>query len=105
MRTPPLAVSLSLSALVLGVAACTTTPPADTGGPLPPMEASCNADAARAAIGRLATPDVVERARIDAGARVARVLHPGQVVTMEYMEGRLNVDVNEREAIVGLRCG
>ena len=103
MRMPPLAASLALSALA--VAACTTTPPADTGGPMPPMQASCNADASRAAIGRLATPDVVEQARIDAGAREARVLHPGQVVTMEYKEGRLNVDVNEREAIVGLRCG
>jgi len=48
---------------------------------------------------------VVEQARIDAGAREARVLHPGQVVTMEYKEGRLNVDVNDREAVVGLRCG
>jgi hypothetical protein len=94
---------LLTAAASCSLAACATTPPPD-GGPYPPQR-MCNAEAARAAIGREATPDVVERARIDAGADIARVLRPGQVVTMEYREGRLNIDVNERNAIIGLRCG
>ena len=96
--------ALSLS-LTLALAACATPPPVHDGGPLPPEQAGCNPEAAGGAIGHEATAAVVEQARIDAGARVARVLHPGQAVTMEYMEGRLNIDVNARNAIVGLRCG
>ena len=65
----------------------------------------CNAQAASWAIGRAPTQDVVDRATRDSGAKVSRVLRPGQVVTMEYLADRLNIDVNEREAITGLRCG
>lgn len=72
---------------------------------MPPMEDRCNAELAKSAIGKSATPQVVEQARIDARANVARVLKPGQMVTMEYLAGRLNVDVNDRNAITGLRCG
>jgi hypothetical protein len=103
-RIPPMPRTLLLiAAATCALAGCATAAPPD-GGPYPPKR-MCNAEAARAAIGREATPDVVERARIDAGADMARVLRPGQVVTMEYREGRLNIDVNERNAIIGLRCG
>jgi len=75
------------------------------GGEMPPMEDRCNAELAKSHIGKAATAQVVEQARIDARADVARVLKPGQMVTMEFLAGRLNVDVNERNAIIGLRCG
>jgi len=92
------------TALVLLLSACVTTAP-PMGGPMPPMEDRCNAELAKAAIGKQAAAQVVEQARIDARAEIARVLRPGEVVTMEFRAGRLNVDVNERNAIVGLRCG
>lgn len=91
--------------LTLSLSACMTTTAPPMGGPMPPMEDRCNAELAKSAIGKAATPQVVEQARIDARADVARVLKPGQMVTMEYLAGRLNVDVNERNAITGLRCG
>ncbi len=91
-------------ALSLLLSACMTTAP-PMGGPMPPIEDRCNAELANAAIGKAATAQVVEQARIDARADIARVLRPGQVVTMEFRAGRLNVDVNERNAIIGLRCG
>lgn len=90
--------------LALSLSACAATAPS-TGGPMPPDRMSCNAEAAKSAIGKEATPQVVEQARIDAGAQIARVLRPGQVVTMEYHDSRLNIDVNDRNAIIGLRCG
>lgn len=66
----------------------------------------CDAEAARpAALGQPATPEVVEQARRDAGASLVRVLRPGQVVTMEFVAGRLDIDVDEGNTIVGLRCG
>lgn len=98
----------TLSAFViassLAMSACASTTPA-TGGDNPPVADSCNADAARSALGKTATPEVVEQARKDAGAQVARVLKPGQMVTMEYMEGRLNIDVDANNVIKNVRCG
>jgi hypothetical protein len=66
---------------------------------------ACNADAARSAIGKTATADVVEQARIAAGAEVARTLKPGQMVTMEFRAGRLNIDVDADNRITNVRCG
>jgi hypothetical protein len=103
------------AALVSMLAACAT--PAQTATPSPPPEeprpdpmpvppqAACDANAARGAIGQVATPDVVEKARLAAGAQMARTLKPGQVVTMEYHSSRLNVDVNEGNVVTGVRCG
>ena len=65
----------------------------------------CNAEAARGVIGREATADVVEEARLAAGADVVRTLTPGQMVTMEYHSSRLTLDVDDRNVIVGARCG
>jgi len=99
----PLAIALTLS-----LSACVAAPPpmaVDPTPPMPPMQDRCNAELAKSAIGKAATAQVVEQARIDARADIARVLRPGQVVTMEFREGRLNVDVNERNAVTGLRCG
>lgn len=100
MRTALFAAALS------GVVACTTQPAPPMSDPTPPQSVSCNADAAKAnAMGQVATAQVVEQARIDAGARMARVLKPGQMVTMEYAEGRLNIDVDAKHVIINLRCG
>lgn len=104
MRLALLAPSLVLSATVL--VACTTTAAPPMSDPTPPAAMSCNADAAKpGAMGKVATADVVERARVDAGARTVRVLKPGQMVTMEYAEGRLNIDVDVRNVVTNLRCG
>lgn len=94
-----LAASLSVS-----VAACAPMPPR-TGGPLPPMAMTCAAEPAAWAIGKDATADVVERIRVDTRSRIARVLRPGQMVTMEFSAERVNVRVNERNAIIGVTCG
>lgn len=88
--------------LLLSMGACATILPEE-----PPMPvAQCNAEGAKpGAMGKVASADVVERARKDAGARMARVLKPGQMVTMEYAEGRLNIDVDARNVVINLRCG
>jgi hypothetical protein len=90
--------------VLLGASACapmaTQAPP-----PMPMPVQQCNAEGARWAVGRAATADVVERIRVDTGSQVARVLHPGEVVTMEYRGDRVNLKVNERDAIVGITCG
>lgn len=93
--------------LALSLAAC-ATPPAEDPAPTAPGEPiadSCKAEAAQSTVGKPATTDVVEQARKAAGADVARTLKPGQMVTMEYRAGRLNIDVDEKNVIVAVRCG
>ena len=97
-----------VSLLTLSLSACATpaTPPVTrTGGPLPPQRDPCTAQDADRYVGQVASADVVEQARQAAQAEVARVLHPGDVITMEYRTGRLNLEVDERNVIVRLRCG
>lgn len=73
--------------------------------PTPPVALECHTERAQGAVGRTATPAVVEQARRDAGAESARVLKPDQMVTMEYREGRLNIYVDARNVITRVACG
>ena len=103
MRPTLSLVTLALATILMTACTATSPPMSD---PNPPNPSGCDADAARpAAIGKVATADVVDRARRDAGAQMARVLKPGQMVTMEYREGRLNIDVDDANVIINLRCG
>ena len=94
-----------VAVFALSLCACASAPPADTGGPNPPMAMQCDASGASWAIGQSPSAEVVERIRVHTHSRSARVLRPGQVVTMEFSAERVNVKVNEREAIVGVTCG
>ncbi|RNF83650.1 hypothetical protein EER27_09700 [Lysobacter psychrotolerans] len=99
--------SLPISLVLVALAGCASNgaPPASPDAP-PVAGVSCNADAARAgALGKVASADVVQRAGDAAGARNVRVLKPGQMVTMEYLEGRLNIDVDDNNVVTNLRCG
>ncbi len=80
-------------------------PNAKTGGTLPPLRDPCTADAAKGLVGREATAEVVEQARLAAHADTARVLKPDTIVTMEYRSSRLNIDVDDDNIIVDVRCG
>ena len=72
------------------------------GGQLP---AQCVAGAGAWAIGRAPTDQVVEQVRMDTLSNSVRVIRPGQAVTMDYRGDRVNIKVNERNAIVGVACG
>lgn len=116
---PRSAASLLLVVLSVSLAACAPTPtgaPDDAVAETPPAaaepapeapgaEESCNADPVQSLVGQQADDSLVEQARTDAGAEIARVLKPGQMVTMEYRADRLNIDVDEAGTITALRCG
>lgn len=89
-------------AALLGLAACASPmpPPPD----LPPS-GQCVAAAGAWAIGRAPDAGVVEQVRIDTRSSAVRVVRPGDVVTMDYRVDRVNIKVNERNAIVGVSCG
>lgn len=116
---------------LLAMAACSPQPPGPDGTPpqareaagpagdaVPPATAPadgqpaagadldpCDPAAVQSLIGEQANDEVVEQARIDAGAQIVRTLRPDQVVTMEYRAGRLNIDVDDAGTITGFRCG
>lgn len=90
--------SFLLLPALLSLAAC-ATPAA------PPMAGQCNADAASGYVGKTADATTVEAARKAAGAERARALKPGQMVTMEYLEGRLNVYLDANNKIERIGCG
>ncbi|WP_296613208.1 I78 family peptidase inhibitor [Sphingomonas sp.] len=86
--------------LMFAVAACAPVAPlpgAPTG--------ECSAKGLDNMIGRIATPSLIDRAKRRSGASVARVLRPGQIVTMEYLNGRLNVNVDGKNRVKTLTCG
>lgn len=90
------------------LSACVTAPMPRAGMPAepPPREGgTCNAESARYAIGKAASEDVVDKARVDSGSSLVRVIAPGMAVTMDFRADRLNLDVNNRNAIIAVRCG
>ena len=87
--------------------ACTTPVPNPAAGSAPaaPPAGVCNAQGAQFAVGKTAAASVVEEARQRSGAYMARVLRPGQMVTMEFNAQRLNLDVNASGVVTRVRCG
>ena len=85
---------------MFAVAACAPV------APLPGVPTGeCSAKGLDNMVGRLATPSLVNSAKRRAGASVVRVLKPGQIVTMEYLNGRLNVNVDEKNRVKSFTCG
>jgi len=66
---------------------------------------TCDATALQSQIGQKATPTVMEDLRTRSGSSTARMLRPGQVVTMEYNATRLNLIVDDKDVMTAIRCG
>ena len=93
---------LLISLLTLNLlAAC-----AQTAGSGPQMsEPRCRAAGAQAELGKTIDPAVTEAARAAAGALRARVIKPGDAVTMDADPQRLNIEIDDAGKIRRLRCG
>lgn len=80
------------------LAACATTAP-------PPTSAlRCDADPAKSYIGQPASQDLGARMLAASGASVIRWVGYGQVVTMEYREGRLTVGLDAQNRVSSVAC-
>ncbi|CAM3582973.1 I78 family peptidase inhibitor [Paracidovorax anthurii] len=106
--------ALGFTAIALLASGCSTAnmPWGSSAPPVPavsstgaPVGGTCNAQPAQALIGQNSTAKVVEDARVRAGAHMARVVRPGQLVTQEYDAQRLNLDIDPTGRITGARCG
>jgi hypothetical protein len=58
-----------------------------------------------APVRKAADAATIEAARKAAGAERVRTLKPGQMVTMEYLEGRLNLYLDANGTIQRIGCG
>lgn len=94
-------VLMPMIVLLLSMGACATIPPE---GPSMPV-AQCNAEGTGWTLGREPGNDVVERARIESGSATVRVIRAGEMVTTDFRGDRLNLTVNARNAIDGVKCG
>ncbi|QVW25299.1 hypothetical protein KJF94_06900 [Pseudomonas hormoni] len=65
----------------------------------------CEAKAAEFTIGKKASPELLEQARLRAGAQNARILKPNDMVTLEYRSDRLNLNTDTNLVITRINCG
>jgi hypothetical protein len=99
-RISPSLIAGLLAGSLLGACAdlpVDTTPPEDA-------HVVCKADTLGWTIGKEADDALVRRAQLEATAKVVRVLKPGQMVTMEYSDQRLNLQVDDRNRVTSYSC-
>ncbi len=101
-------INAALAAAALTAAAlagCAQEPPQVP--PAPPVIASgqCDESAAQFAVGKPANGPLAEEARGRSSAQRVRMVHPGQMVTMEFDVTRLTLDVDAAGKVVRARCG
>ena len=65
----------------------------------------CGASKAARFLGKTVTPDVRAQVSKAVGHDLIRWIGPGDAVTMDYSEARLNVDLDGGGKITGFRCG
>jgi hypothetical protein len=104
----PLLLRLCLPVVLFAaLGACAQQPPQVPTAPAPPVIApnQCNDAAAQFAVGKAADAKLAEEARVRAGALRVRMVHPGQMVTMEFDASRLTIQVDAGGKVASIRCG
>jgi hypothetical protein len=99
--------SFALAGVMTVTMACTSVPP--DGQESVPTHANpaftCDAAPAQSLVGRPATTELAAEAQRLSGAGIVRWLQPGQIVTMEFREDRLNIELDAQNKVVAIRCG
>ena len=88
---------------------CAPVPPAGQGPEAYPVRGGtgrlCNAAEAQPLLGRARSATLGAEALRLSGAGTLRWLRPGDIVTMEYREDRLNIEVDAKGRVKAIRCG
>ena len=66
---------------------------------------ACNAAAAQSVIGELGNVEASETAKAASGAATVRITYPGQPLAQDVDGSRLNLETDDQNRIVNLRCG
>lgn len=87
------------------LAAC-TAPVAENAEPaVPSLGSGCDAASVQDLIGQEATADLGAEIQQRTGAQSFRWLQPGQIVTMEFREDRVNVHLDAQNRVRSINCG
>jgi len=70
-----------------------------------PPVGSCDATQVQSLIGQPGSEAVARQAQQDAGASQVRTLGPQDMTTMEFVGERLNIEVDAKGVVTGVRCG
>jgi len=90
------------------LAGCSSTSTESTTDPVTTTDTGhsrCEAKAAEFTLGKKASPELLEQARIRTGAQNARILKPDDMVTLEYRSDRLNLNTDNNLVITRISCG
>lgn len=91
------------------LAGCSSTPESSTSAESAAAtdtgQSRCDAAAAQFAVGKPASPALLEQARVKSGAQTARVLGPNDMVTLEYRSDRLNLNTDQAATVNRVNCG
>jgi len=82
-------------------AAAASTPPPDAEEPA----MTCQADKGQKAVGQIADEPLVAQVKADTTSERVRVIQPGMMVTMDYREDRVNLEVDADNRVTVVRCG
>jgi hypothetical protein len=98
---------MMLAGAMLMTMACAPVPAEGGNGEAPREVGSgrCNADSLGNLVGRPASQELGAEALRRSGARVLRWIRPGDIVTMDYSEQRLNIHLDARGRVERFACG
>ena len=96
-------------AAALAITGCAAVPPAEPppAEPPPPLPDGlpCSAEGLSGLLGRAANEALGAEAMRRSGAHMVRWIRPGDAVTMDYSEHRLNIHLDERGRVQRFECG
>ncbi|EIK93273.1 hypothetical protein PMM47T1_27629 [Pseudomonas sp. M47T1] len=78
---------------------------AASAAPAVASDGRCHAEGAQFAVGKPASPQLLEQARTGSGSQIARILKPHDVVTLEYRSDRVNLNADDSGTITRVNCG
>jgi cytochrome c5 len=105
-QAPPMDEQEAVGTHAQKAAEAAAAPTDETGKALeaPPV-GTCDATQVQSLVGQPYTAELGSQAQQDAGATSVRVLKPNDMTTMEFIGERLNVEVDAKNVVAGVRCG
>lgn len=98
---------IATGALLMIAAGCAAVPPEDVENVPVRGETgrTCNAEPAQGLVGQVATQELGAEAMRLTRAGALRWIPKDGMVTMDYREDRLNIELDEANRVVKIRCG
>lgn len=93
--------SLFMLIAVSGIAGCASQPQGEASA----RGGACNAEPSQSYVGKAANEANVQAAFLASGAKAMRSIKPGQAVTMDYREDRVNIHQDASGNIERISCG